>query len=167
MAYVYLTINLPRHCDSSGAEPSANPSEGPPLEVTVPGMVPGVPFSTGERDNTKMLETQTPPCALSDEERLAVQKYQLAALPRCKPMLVPVWLEEDLSVHDNLRYKVLDTSVVPIERCEATAALCYDGRRCGPTNSINTVVYVRYFNNSSTLETVQRELRKDLECACQ
>lgn len=126
----------------------------------------GVPNEPPNQDDVNIEQPMIPTGPLTNEERINLQKQRLADLPRCKPMLTPAWIQQELDPKDSLRDRTLITTVVPMMRCPETLALCYGENRCRPINSTTVKVLVRYITREQTIEEVEKELREDLECEC-
>lgn len=157
----FKTAILPQYNASCGLAQSSNARDVLPFKGTEPVS----PFKPSENNTDTPV---TPRVAPTGKKRIIMQERKLRALPPCKPMLVPVWLKEEvLSGLDDFLDMALVTTVVAVERCPETVGLCYGKTRCRPKNSVNITVDVRYIRYDTKTDVLQREVRKDLECACQ
>lgn len=108
-------------------------------------MLPGVTafFSSAGEQND--VEAQPLQRTLTFEELIKQQRKRLDELPRCKKQIAPVWLQEELSVLDDLRDKTLLTTVVAVDRCLCNA-LCRGEKRCSKTRYTKVTVFIQYYH---------------------
>ncbi|KAG0723845.1 hypothetical protein GWK47_041850 [Chionoecetes opilio] len=133
----------------------------PALEVTVPRVTFSPTYTPSTKEVMRNNNTWTPAGVnLTLEQRFRHQQQRLSTVPRCRPMLLAVKLEDELDRWDRLLDKELLPPEVPVSRCPYSCGLCLGGERCLPTTTANATVVVRYKGDETDDGGIRHEKRE-------